>query len=106
MRLLSLPRASLLGVGTVVAVRGRAVLWHLDTVRQQARYPLDVDGVVLLMDLLQGVRHYAKIAPQLADHRRDLLGIRQHLDRLRIRVVAYPERSLNLIGERAGERKR
>ena len=97
--------ALVVGVAAGAGARGRVLQLEVDAPGEEARDPLDVDALVLLMDLAQGVRDDAEVAAQLAHHRRDLLGVGQHLHRLRVRVVAQPERALYLAGELPASRE-
>lgn len=74
----------------------------MQTAREQLLDRLHVKIFVHGGDLLQCRGHNAQITAQLADQGRYLLGVAQHLHRLRVRIVPHSERSLDVLGKGSG----
>lgn len=88
------------GVQRAVEVKGR----RTEGARQQQGGQLLHAARVVLQLLVQvdfskRVADDANLAAQLRHQRGDLLGVAQHLDALRVRVVAHHERPLDAAGE-------
>lgn len=83
--------------GTSSASRGPAP--HIEAIVQHVGNTVHIQVLIRGGDLTQGRANDAEIAPQLADHSSDFLGIGQDLDTHGVGIVAHSKGSLDALGK-------